>query len=351
MSYTKFVFCATMMALLFLSSVHADELTVSVSEGNGASSITSTSNFGAAANNAVEQAITLTPKEDTANNYLYAEGDYSTSRSVSGSNGGYCYSGFSVTGSNAKSYYDFGADGSNYAILTEWLQTSGANSINAYGYAYSNYGNAINTLSVTSDWGQAQASYYNNAYATPSYAGDYAVVGSASGNYASATSAATNYDWSDYASSSFYAASASNSRYPAMIWNVAQYSATEYTYAHAGTNSGSAWSKDGYTGQYSWASDYYGDYSYSYLYSPYGLTLATSSYQPNYAYSSGYEGGTFASGSAWLYGNPTYAYSVNYHSFSGLTKSDYDLYLGWNTLSQFAANNLTNSYAVNYQYT
>jgi hypothetical protein len=351
MSYTKFAFCATMMALLFLSSVHADELTVSVSEGNGANSITSTSNFGAAANNAVEQAITLTPKEDTAKNYLYAEGDYSTSRSVSGSNGGYCYSGFSVAGSNAKSYYDFGADGSNYAILTESLQTSGANSINAYGCAFSSYGYAVNSLSTTSDWGQAQASYFNYAYATPTYAYDYAVVGSASGNYASATSYSGNYDWGDYAYSSFYAASASSSNYPAMIWNVAQYASSGYTYAEAGTNSGNAWSTDGYTLQNSWASDYYGDYSYNYLYSPYGLTLATSSYQPNYAYSSGYEGGTFASGSAWLWGNPTYAYSVNYHSFSGLTKYDYDYYYGWNTLSQFAANNLTNSYAVNYRYT
>jgi hypothetical protein len=350
MSNTRSMLCATVMALLFISSAYADELTVSVSEGNGASSITSTSNFGAAANNAVEQAITLNPKEDTAKNYLYAEGDYSTSRSVSGKNGGYCYSGFSVTGSNAKSYYDFGADGSNYAALTEWLQTSGANSINAYGYAFSKDGYAANYLSTTSDWGLAQASYFNYAYAEPTYAYDYAVVGSASGNYASATSSAGNYNWKDYASTSFYAASAASSNYPAMIWNVAQYAASGSVYAQAGTNSGSSWSTDGYTGQYSYASDYYGDYSYSYLYSPYGLTLATSSYQPNYAYSSGNEGGTFASGSAWLYGYPTTAYSVNYDSFSGLTKYDFDYYYGWNTLAQYAANIYGDSYAVNYQY-
>jgi hypothetical protein len=350
MSYIKFALCATMMALLFISSAYGDELTVSVSEGNGASSITSTSNFGAAANNAVEQAITLTPKEDTAKNYLYAEGDYSTSRSVSGSNGGYCYSGFSVTGSNAKSYYDFGADGSNYAILTESLQSSGANSINAYGYAYSNDGYAVNSLSTTSDWGLAQASYFNYAYATPTYAYDYAVVGSASGNYASATSTATNYYWGDYASSSFYAASASNSYYPAMIWNVAQYAISEYTYANAVTTTGNAWSYDGYTLQNSWASDYWGDYSYSYLYSPYGLTSATSSYQQDYAYASGYNRNTWASGSAYLYGYPTYAYSVNHNALSGLTKSDYDYYYGWNTLSQYAYNSYGVSEAVNFPY-
>lgn len=348
MSHIRFALYATIVALLFLSSAHGEGLTVTVSEGNGASSITTSSTFGAAANNAVEQAITLNPKDDTGKNYLYAEGDYSTSRSVSGYYGGYCNSGFSVTGDNAKSYYDFWADGSYYATLSEWLQTSGADSIYAYGTAYSNYGYASDYLYATSDWNQAQASYFNYAYANPSYAYDSAVVGSASGDYASATSYASNYDWGDYASTSFYVGTSSG--YPSMIWNVAQYASSEYTYANAGTNSGNAWSSDGYVAQTSYASDWWGDYSYNYLYAPTGFTYSTSPYQSDYAYSSGYNRNTWTSGSAYLYGYPTYAYSVNYNSYTGVTNSDWDYYYGWDGLSQYAYNYYGDAWAVNFQY-
>jgi hypothetical protein len=348
MSNIRYVLCATMMALIFISSAYGDELTVSVSEGNGASSITSTSNFGAAANNAVEQAITLTPKEDTAQNHMYVEGDYSTSRSVSGRNGGYCYSGFDVTGSGAKSYYDFSADGNYYATLAEWLTAANANSINAYGYAYSNDGSASGSLYVSSDYGRAQASYYNYALATSSLAYDYQYVGSASGKYVSADTSASNYDWGDYAYNSFY--TGGNSYYPAIIGNVAQYASSTYTYANAGTTSGNAWSYDGYVAQYASASDYWGDYSMNYLYSPGGMTWLTSSYQSDYAYASGYNSNTWTSGSAYLWGNPTYAYAYNYNAYTGLSYSDYDYYYGWNTLSQYAYNSYDYSYAVNFQY-
>jgi len=230
------------------------------------------------------------------------------------------------------------------------LQASRADSIYAYGYAYSNDGYAADYLHTTSVRGQAQASYFNYAYATPSYAYDYAVVGSASGNYASAQSYAGNWDWGDYASNSIYASSASSSNYPSMIWNVAQTASSTYTHASAGTTGGNAWSTDGYTGQSSYASDYWGDYSYSYLYSPYGLTKATSSYQPDNAYASGSNRYTWTSESAYLYGYPTYAYSVNYNAYTGLYKSDSDYYYGWNYLSHYAYNSYRDSYALNFQY-
>jgi len=350
MSHLRFALCATIVALLFISSAYGEELTVSVSEGNGAGSITSTSNFGAAANNAVEQAITLSPKEDMAKNYLYAEGPYSTTRTASGTNGGFCYSGFSVVGSNAKSYYDFWADGSNYAQLTEWLQTTGADSIEAYGYAFHNNGYSANSLYATSDWGQAQASYFNYAYATPSYAYDYALVGSASGNFVSASSTATNYDWKDYASTAFYAGIDPSSYVPAMIWNVAQNANSAYTYASAQTTSGNSWSIDGNVAQTSYAKDYFEDYSYTSMVSPNGLTWATSSYYSDYAYSSGSNRNTWASQSAWLWGNPTNLFAQNYNSYSGITSSAEDLYYGWNMLSQRGYNSYGSSDAVNFTY-
>lgn len=347
MSPLRFALCATIVALLFISSAYGEELTVSVSEGSGAGSITSTSNFGAAANNAVEQAITLNPKEDTAKNALYVEGPYSTSRSVSGNYGGYCYSGFSVTGVNAKSTYDFWADGSSYAQLSESLQTSTANNINAFGYAFSNYGYAADVLDVTSNAGQAQANYFNYAYANPSYAYDYAAVGSASGNYAGATSFAYNYDWKDHAITSFYAESTLN---PAIIWNVEQSASSVNTYANSITTKGNSWSPDGYIAQSSYASDLYGDYSYNYLYSTPGYTAATSTYYPDYAYSSGSNRNTWAAGSADVYGSPTYAWAENYNSYNGWYYWAWDYYEGENTLSQYGYNSFDDSYAVNFQY-
>jgi hypothetical protein len=350
MSPIRFALCATIVALLFLSSAYGEELTVSVSEGSDANSITSTSNFGAAANNAVEQAITLNPKEDTAKNHMYVEGPYSTTRTASGTNGGFCYSGFAVTGVNAKSYYDFLADGSYYAQLSEWLQASGADSINAYGYAFHNNGYAANSLYATSDWGLAQASYFNYAYATPSYAYDYAVVGSASGNFASVSSIATNNDWKDYASTNFYAASAPSSYVPAMIWNVAQNANSAYTYASAQTTSGNSWSSNGYVAQTSYAKDYFGDYSYNSMYSPNGLTWATSSYYSDYAYSSGYNRNTWASQSSWLFGSQTDLFAENSNSYTGVYSWALDTYYDWNKLSQYAYNSYGSSDAVNFTY-
>lgn len=144
----------------------ANGLEIDVSQGDVSMSM----NYGATQGDAMQQHMNLNPESGSAENSWYFSGSGSTSRSVYGDYGGYAKSGFTVTGSNAQTWYDFSVSSYPYASVSESLTSQKANRIYSYAYASANNGNqAMATIEVYSPSNNAiLKNYANRAYATSS---------------------------------------------------------------------------------------------------------------------------------------------------------------------------------------
>jgi|GEM_PF-4304643 len=179
-----------LVVFMVLLAPGAPAVEYSYSFGDGASETSGGYNIGGAATiNLVGNA-----KDISAHNAFFARGPISTSRSANSGNGlAHATSTFSVTGSNAKTMYDFTSSaGTYYAQTTESLTSFDADTISARGYSSTNNGDyAESSILVTSptDDKAILMGYYNKAYAY-----QYGT----SSSYAQANQGCTWADVSDY---------------------------------------------------------------------------------------------------------------------------------------------------------
>jgi len=174
-----------LVLLLAFFVTGANGLDVIVSQGSDSSGTKMDMNYGASTGDFVDQHIVLDPTTNTATNAWSFSGPGSTSRYVYGRLGGFVRAGFSVSGSGARTTYDFASSNYPYALVREALTSRYANTIYAYAYASSNNGNqAMAKILVYSPSNNAYLSgYSNSAYATYS-----TVQVSQKASYASASS-------------------------------------------------------------------------------------------------------------------------------------------------------------------
>lgn len=172
----------TLMALLLLFLLTgANGLEVGVSQGGASAGTNMVTNYGGSVGDSVEHHIALNPTENVVSNAWSFSGPGSTSRSVYGRYGGFARAGFSISGSSARTTYDFYSSSSSYALVKEALTSRYANTIYAYAYASSNNGNqAMAKVQVYSPSNNAYlVGYSNQAYATTTTAQVYQWASSA----------------------------------------------------------------------------------------------------------------------------------------------------------------------------
>lgn len=160
-----------LMALLLAFLVTgANGLEVGLSQGSESAGTNIVTNYGANLENSVEHQVELNPTENTATNAWSFSGSGSTSRYVYGRYGGFARTGFSISGSSARTTYDFYSSNNPYALVRGYLTSRYANTIYAYAYASSNNGNqAMAKIQVYSPSNNAYLiSYSNQAYGTSS---------------------------------------------------------------------------------------------------------------------------------------------------------------------------------------
>lgn len=212
----------------------ANGISLSVSEGNEDSASGATTIYGAEIDDVVEHNINLDPSENEISNYLYFSGPGWASRWAYGDYGGYADAGFTISGAQAQTWYDFYSNTYPNAVVSEYFTSVNAASIYGWASAKSDQGDFVYAdISVNSPYNGASLYGYNGA----SYASSIEAYVSQSANGASApygsitaseyannrwgdTSYAVSYDMSDLHSPYPYYIG-----YPAQAWANSQYSA------------------------------------------------------------------------------------------------------------------------------
>jgi hypothetical protein len=146
----------------------ANGLDVKFGGGSEAAGTFMGTNYGANVGDYVDHHMAINPTDNTGTNAWSFSGPGSTYRYVYGRLGGFARSGFSITGSSARTTYDFASSNYPYALVRGYLTSRYANYIYAYAYASSNNGNqAMAKIQVYSPSNNAYlVGYSNSAYAT-----------------------------------------------------------------------------------------------------------------------------------------------------------------------------------------
>jgi len=163
----KILILVLLLASLMLG---ANALDVRVTQSNGGSGVVVDTSSAANVDDFVDQEIKANPSTgELASSYSFS-GPASLYRAVYGRYGGYARSGFTITGSYARTSYSFAVSSYPYAQVSQALTSYNAKNIYAYAYASSNNGNqAMAKIDVYSPANNAYLSGYSNtAYATSS---------------------------------------------------------------------------------------------------------------------------------------------------------------------------------------
>ena len=275
--------CILALALVFLVPA-ANALSLGVSGGNGPSSVGATMTYEGAKKDSVDQNLKLQPASSSLENYWAFSGSGSTHRYAYGAWGGYAVSGFSISGSNAYTIYDFASSAWPYAVTAEALTSTGATDIYAYGYAYSSANDyAYVNTEVYDPYGYAYLyGYKNTAVGTSSFA-------SASQTIDGYAYAPYGYTWNEeyannrYGDTSYLYDYQNGCGYQYYLpysssWPSAAYADSSWTYVQN--------SMAGYAGSYDYAYGYAKPYSYS----AYTSSKSSSGWNTLYQYAYTYGG-------------------------------------------------------------